>query len=633
MSPVPQKINYLAVFTFLALIVYWTVTVTTSADTYWHLSMGRHTWQQKAIPANDPFTYGSPTTSYTSVEWLSGTIMYGAVSLMGTKGLILIRLIAGLTSLYLLYLSLKLITEDNLVGLAGVAVAGFLLALRLSDRPETASFIAITLINYVCILYYSKSKTGRLAWLLPPIFLLWPHLHAFSPMAIAIFSFWIFFFFITKRRITASLLIIYCISLLFSLLQLKRFIYPFIVLKPTFYKILEMSSLAERLIANKGFDFFNQIPVEIYFYLAILAFYIIAVIFAVKKTSVKNVTALAPSIFYLLLFTAAFKFYRLIPILTLTCLPGLMLALKYDTGLKQNTHTFAKKIFYFSILTMIIVSIMTQNIFRERVDAFVITGPNNEIAAVVNHSWKKAFPQNLPSIIQNNLSSRRIFTNGNWNNYVLWHLPHIKVFSDAMFEYRTQQDYNSEQIIASSANGWERLLNNYKIDTIINPQDLPYLYAKTQVYSLPNWKLIYVDSVSALYARDDVIKSIPVDLSLVQLELPSDLKFKPENEAAAAEQLRKLLDYDDKNAFARDQLIKYYLQKDPQKAKNLAEESRKLLPKDPTFSVQLAAIYAKQNICQSANEFAKEAIVKSYNHIIIKDQLNQNLKNCNLFYQ
>ncbi|OGE09181.1 hypothetical protein A3A60_01330 [Candidatus Curtissbacteria bacterium RIFCSPLOWO2_01_FULL_42_26] len=633
MSLMLQKINYLAVFTFLALAVYWTVTVTTSADTYWHMSIGRNVWQQKAIPANDPFTYGSPKTNYTSVEWLSGTIMYGAVSLMGVKGLILIRLIAGLTSLYLFYLTLKLITEDDLVRLSFVAVAGFLLALRLSDRPETASFIAITLVNYVCILYYFKSKTSWLVYLLPPVFLLWPHLHAFSPMAMAIFSFWIFFFLITKRRIRAPFLIIYCISLLLSLLQLKRFLYPFIVLKPAFYKILEMSSLPERLTANKGFDFFNQIPVEIYFYLAILAFYIAAVIFAVKKTQVKNISTIAPPVIYLLLFTVAFKFYRLIPILTLTCLPGLLLALKYVFTLKQDTHTVVKKIFYFSILIIIITSVMTRNIFRGKVDAFVITGPNNEIVDVVNENWKQAFPKNLPTIIQNNLASQRIFTNGNWNNYVIWYLPQTKVFSDAMFEYRTQQDYQNEQTIAASTNGWEKLLNDYKIDTVINPQDLPFLYAKTQVYSSPDWKLIYVDEVATLYAREDIVESLPLDLSLIQPELSTDLKFKPENETQAVDQLEKLMRFDPQNAFARNQLIYYYTQKDLNLAKNLAEESKKLIPKDPTFSAQLAAIYTKQNNCQSANNFAKEAVAKSFNHILIKDNLNRSLQNCNLYYK
>ena len=162
---------------------------------------------------------------------------------------------------------------------------------------------------------------------------------------------------------------------------------------------------------------------------------------------------------------------------------------------------------------------------------------------------------------------------------------------------------------------------------------MPYILPKTPVYNLPNWKLIYVDSVFALYARNDVIKSIPVDLSLVQPELSTDLKFKPENETAAVGQLQKLMQFDPQNAFARNQLIYYYTQKDLTRAKNQAEESKKLIPKDPTFSAQLAAIYAKQNNCQQANEFAKEAVAKSFNHIIIKDNLNRNLQNCNLYFK
>ena len=276
---------------------------------------------------------------------------------------------------------------------------------------------------------------------------------------------------------------------------------------------------------------------------------------------------------------------------------------------------------------------MTRNIFRGKVDAFVITGPNNEIVDVVNENWKQAFPKNLPTIIQNNLASQRIFTNGNWNNYVIWYLPQTKVFSDAMFEYRTQQDYQNEQTIAASTNGWEKLLNDYKIDTVINPQDLPFLYAKTQVYSSPDWKLIYVDEVATLYAREDIVESLPLDLSLIQPELSTDLKFKPENETQAVDQLEKLMRFDPQNAFARNQLIYYYTQKDLTRAKNQAEESKKLIPKDPTFSAQLAAIYTKQNNCQSANNFAKEAVAKSFNHILIKDNLNRSLQNCNLYYK
>lgn len=117
-----------------------------------------------------------------------------------------------------------------------------------------------------------------------------------------------------------------------------------------------------------------------------------------------------------------------------------------------------------------------------------------------------------------------------------------------------------------------------------------------------------------MWARDDVIKTLPVDLSALNLELQAPLKFKPENKDKAVSQLENLIKFYPQNDFARGQLIQNYIDEGKlEDAKKLAEESRSLLPNDPTFGLYLAAVYSSEGNCQMASQFAKESLRKSYN--------------------
>jgi len=632
------KFSILTIATFALLGIYFATVVDTGRDTYWHLAIGRRVFEEKAIPKIDTFTYGSPETLFTSTEWLSGLIMYAFVQTLGLNtGLLLLRIVIGLTAIYLLYLSLKLITSNEIITLAGISLVGFVLAIRLNDRPEIFSFVFVAFVNYVCFNFFTKQKLSRLTYFLPIVFFAWPNIHAFAPFGLAILAFWtsIFIFekiYHQKKRGGFGIFFgLFIISVVLSALQNKKFLYPFLALNLKF-EILEMSTLPERLMANNGFDFINQVPIEFYFYFLLLITYIMTFIVFLKK-GFKNYSIGLICLFYLLLFLTPFRFYRLIPMATLMVLPVVIFQAKQTLLINVKIFGYLEKTAYATLAVMIIISIFSKNIIDQRIGAFVITdlsnpNPKNNIVDIINRSWNPYFPQNAPKIIKNHLTTRRLFTEGGLNDYFLWHIPEIKIFSDIMFEYRTQKDYKNEQIIASGASGWRELLKKYDIDTVVNHQDLPYLLAKTPVWELSNWQLVYVDEIATIYARDDVIKSIPVDLSVIQPELPTTLKFKQDNETKAIEQLGKLMAYEPKNAFAKSQLVAYYITKDLNRAKKLAEESRMIIPYDPIFSVQLAEIYANLNQCANATNYAKEAKRKSFDHIIIKGIANDAISRC-----
>jgi len=589
------KFSILTIATFALLGIYFATVVDTGRDTYWHLAIGRRVFEEKAIPKIDTFTYGSPETLFTSTEWLSGLIMYAFVQTLGLNtGLLLLRIVIGLTAIYLLYLNLKLITSNEIITLAGISLVGFVLAIRLNDRPEIFSFVFVAFVNYVCFNFFTKQKLSRLTYFLPIVFFAWPNIHAFAPFGLAILAFWtsIFIFekiYHQKKRGGFGIFFgLFIISVVLSALQNKKFL--------------------------------------------LLITYIMTFIVFLKK-GFKNYSIGLICLFYLLLFLTPFRFYRLIPMATLMVLPVVIFQAKQTLLINVKIFGYLEKTAYATLAVMIIISIFSKNIIDQRIGAFVITdlsnpNPKNNIVDIINRSWNPYFPQNAPKIIKNHLTTRRLFTEGGLNDYFLWHIPEIKIFSDIMFEYRTQKDYKNEQIIASGASGWRELLKKYDIDTVVNHQDLPYLLAKTPVWELSNWQLVYVDEIATIYARDDVIKSIPVDLSVIQPELPTTLKFKQDNETKAIEQLGKLMAYEPKNAFAKSQLVAYYITKDLNRAKKLAEESRMIIPYDPIFSVQLAEIYANLNQCANATNYAKEAKRKSFDHIIIKGIANDAISRC-----
>ena len=260
------KFSILTIAIFALLGIYFATVVNTGGDTYWHLAIGRRVFEEKAIPKIDTFTYGSPETSFTSTEWASGLIMYAFVQTLGLNtGLLLLRIVIGFTAIYLLYLTLKLITSNEIITLAGISLVGFVLAIRLNDRPEIFSFVFVALVNYVCFFYFIKQKLSRLTYLLPIIFLSWPNIHPFSLWGIASLILWITIFLSDKNlrqlRSIKKFTGIVLLSFLASILQAERLLFSFFAFSPLFAGILEWASLPKRLFANNGFDFFNQVPI------------------------------------------------------------------------------------------------------------------------------------------------------------------------------------------------------------------------------------------------------------------------------------------------------------------------------------------------------------------------------------
>lgn len=636
-----RKLNYLTLLTFFLLSLYFIRVFPSpaSSDTYWHMAQGRQIWQEKQIPQQDKFVYGVADTHFTSTEWLFGLFSYGLVKTFGFNSLLILRIIlAGLT-LYFLYLTLKLIYQDNLALNTAIALIGFVLALRLNDRPEMFSFAILSAVNYVCIYYFQKHKLSKLTYLIPFIFLIWPNLHPYPIFGIAILSFWFAILtleqirYAQNRQNIGTFTLIVTSSLIFSALQSKKTLYFLEVRRLLEFQVSEALSLWQRL-SEIEFDFFKQVPIEIYIYLAILGLYtLLLIIFLSYAISSKRDKP--SSIFFVLFYFFALllplKFYRLIPISLSLSAPAFWFLAKsrLSTSSIPTLHQILKAS-YFILVVIITASIYTKNIVGSKMYQILTFDEQGKVIGVKNRNWAPRFPSQSLEIIKSNLETKRLFTAPLWNSYFIWFLPQAKVMSDVMIEYQTRESFLHEAEIAFGGPNWENLLVKYQIDTIINTQPDSGQIVKTPVHSLGDWKLIFIDNISAVWAKNHVIRSQPLDLSAIEPQLPTILKFKPENETAAIAQLNKLLEYDPKNGFARTQLIIYYLdvKTDLSTAKLLAQESRTLIPQDPWYSYFLTVVYVNLNKCDLAKSFAQETKYKSFNDYNIRELTDRVMAKC-----
>lgn len=613
------KINTIILIIFVVLGIYFARVRTAgdTADTYWHLAVGRQVWQQKQISKTDDFVYGKADTHYTSTEWLSGLIFYFSDKLFSSSGLTALRVLCGLGTMYFLYKSVSLFIKDIAKQAVLLLTVGYVLAIRLFDRPENFSIIFVSLINYVCLKYFFKGKFDKLFFLLPPIFLVWPDIHAFVVYGFALISFWVFIFLyesvrkITVRQNVKAVLILYAVSLVAIIIQAKRFFFFLELNKLTSFSVNEWGSLGDRVFLSKGYQFLSQMPVEVYFYFLFLITTLILITLWLLKKEAKTVSLVLVTTVYLVIFLLPFKYYRLIPlaILTLAPITAYFLAKIENRWLSTVTKIIAVVIAILTLGSILVgYTIGSKSYFKASFDE------NGKTLGVKSRLWGQIFPVKTSVIINQYLNSKHLFTFDWWSNYFIWQNPKLQTYSDVMYQYRTQEDFKDEQIIASGQDGWDKLVEKYNIDTVVNSQFAAPKGNNTPVWKLPNWKLVYVDNVSALWARDDVIKTLPVDLSAINPELTAPLKFMPENKDKAVKQLENLIKFYPKNDFARGQLIQNYIDEGKlDEAKKLGEESRTLLPKDPTFAMYLAAVYASNGDCQMASQFAKESLRKSYN--------------------
>ncbi len=589
--------------------------VPASNDFYWHLATGRQIYTEKKIPTVDSFTYAAKNPVYVPTEWLYELAAFVLFKQTGMFGLLGFRVLIGLLIMAVLFKTFRLFSNNLPLIMSGLTVSAYVLGFRLNDRPEIISYLFLAVVNYTCLHFYFKKTFSKLFFLLPIVFLLWPNVHPYGILGYAVFGFWMGYslFFAKKEKLKQKrILLLLFLAVSFSfLLQYERVFY---FLKAENLNNPELSSLFVRVGAIKSFQFWRQIPFDIYvFGLNLILFLALTVALIAKRRIKKDLIIV--DLFYLAVVLLVFRFFRLLPAAMLLVLPWIFYQLALlPTGKWFKSWNLLLYLQFAFIGVLIFSSITFGYLLGDRTFSLYYLDKAQKPVAVRNRTWLAEYPVGASKYIAENLGSVRIYSIVNWNNYLLWAMPVVRVFRTAQPEYLTRTMELDEEKLRLGLGNWRELLDKYRIDTVVNTFGDQFRTSNVPVYNLKNWRLVYVDEISAVYARDNVKNRRPLELSGLNLQSESLVKFDIKDKDIVKKQLESLLEVEPKNSFAREQLILLYLlSNDLEKAKQLGEESRKILPRDPVISVYLSTIYANLGNCEQAFVYAKQAQKDSYN--------------------
>jgi hypothetical protein len=144
------------------------------ADLYWHIATGRKIWQSGSFPQVDEFSHTFRGHPWIASNWLADLSFFGAYSLLGLRGVVLIT--GGAIALAYALLFLMLARTLRLTVAIGVAAV----ALTLSGshlHARTQIFGDVLIVVWVAALVRAVDAKTSPSLMLLPVMTLWANVH------------------------------------------------------------------------------------------------------------------------------------------------------------------------------------------------------------------------------------------------------------------------------------------------------------------------------------------------------------------------------------------------------------------------------------------------------------------------
>src|SRR5438067_5868726 len=147
----------------------------TDPDWWWHLRTGRLIWEQRAVPAADPYSFTNAGRPWVVHEWLFEALTYLGYRALGFAGLTAVMGLIVVATYSLHYLLLRALGVGRV--LAGVLTLWTHLLAHPGIGMRAHLFSYLFLAVELWCLYLYRSGHRRAVWLFPPLMLLWVNLH------------------------------------------------------------------------------------------------------------------------------------------------------------------------------------------------------------------------------------------------------------------------------------------------------------------------------------------------------------------------------------------------------------------------------------------------------------------------
>lgn len=473
----------------IAFIIILSSRLLSDPDLGFHLNSGKYIVENFSFPDKDIFTYTSTNNDYIDLQWLFQATIFLLYKTTGYIGLSIFVTALCLLLLYVLTLRQNLLKIPLSISCILFFLGFLIIESRLVLRPELFTFISISVILFLLDQYYYNRKKSL--YFIPIIFLFWCNVHSLFILGFFLLGAYFLSVWFRDKNIDKHLLIWSSISVLVC------FINPYFAKGFTFPLELFTRFDSNNIFNQYIKEFKSTFEIDIFIlknflFVVFISITSIIFLFTIKKRKPHEFILL--SVFtYLALISI-----RNIPLFVIVALP---IAGSSITLLKETFNRFNKlqPILYFGLI-IICVGL----IFRLFTNSFYIS--NNSPYKTGLGIDEQQQPINAAEFLNKHQLKGKILNSLGIGGWLSWSTSQ-PVFIDGRLEVIKENIYK-EVVESWSNNGLSKLISKYKPDLIV------YNYSKyhtwtNQLSEMPNWKLLYLDGLVAVFAQKDITANMP----------------------------------------------------------------------------------------------------------------------------
>jgi hypothetical protein len=458
-------------------------------DLGFHLKYGKWIVTHLQIPFYDQSTYTVSGNPYVDLHWLFQVILYTVYSLTGYQGLSILVCLLSISLFLLLLLRQEIYRIPLSITSIVLFIAYLIIDPRIAPRPEMFTFLFLACTLLVLDRYYDR-KSNKI-YLLPGIMLFWCNMHALFVLGLIVIIIYFASILIRDKKPDLVLLAWLIIS------SLACFINP--------YGIKSFSLPLELLSRFDPGNIFNQHIQEFLPFFAQPQFVVRDYLFMILAGMTILLTLLTyrnrkpHEIILVFLFGfLAIGSIRNIPLFVLVAIPVVSLGVnELSARIRVLTNVTGSGIYILMILMpLAIIPRIITNAWYMNNNSFNKTGMG------INASHQPV--QAADFLIKNHLDGRILNSIG-FGGWLSWSLPQ-PVFIDGRLEVIKENLY--EEVTRSWKGELPDLIMKYHPSLIVYNY-LKYYPWTLQLRDMSDWRLIYSDGFSAIFAHKTYAISIP----------------------------------------------------------------------------------------------------------------------------
>lgn len=460
-------------------------------DLGFHLMGGEWMIENKSFHRYDVFTYTVNQNEYIAMYWLFQILIFLIYKISGYKGLSFLTPVLVTFLFLIIFLRMNKGKIHKSISFIVISIIVLIAELRFSLRPELFSWIFLVLILFILDEYFNKNK--NYLYLLPFIQVLWTNFHGIFILGWIVMVFYFLSYIFHYRKFDKEFFKYVLISILSSFLNpyfLKGVLFPFYL----FTRLQEKSVFKDVIFefaspfSKKALFLMPKTPLLLFYFFIFLS--ILFFILTFKKRKLHEFLIL--SSFLYLSYTAV----RNIPLFLIAYSQILALSINnFYNSIKKFLDYFVYILSF--IIFLFLIRIFTNSFYYDRGGGNFGIGLDDLTQPVGASDF----------ILKNNLKGK-ILNDLNHGSWLIWSVRE-KVFIDGRLEVMKEKFFKKYKE-SFRPGGILELIREYKPDLVIFDHSYPEaLFWDRDIKSMPDWRMIYADYKSVIFAHKDFAPDIP----------------------------------------------------------------------------------------------------------------------------